>query len=163
MAWRNRRRRRGVVRDVALRLGFVAPALAKLQMTVVRDLRAWLPGVEGVLLCEFHLQWYWSALLGGLTFGVGAACVDPDSVGSGRCCLCRVTGRHRDTLLMMWYPWGEAHMMVWPYVVTFALCANAPIRAPDRRQQREQGKQPHRPPPVPWRHRHRGAGSHAGR
>ena len=42
-------------------------------MTVVRDLRAWLPGVEGVLLCEFHLQWYWSALLGGLTFGVGAA------------------------------------------------------------------------------------------
>src|SRR6266446_9797229 len=73
MAWRNRRRRRGVVRDVALRLGFVAPALAKLQMTVVRDLRAWLPGVEGVLLCEFHLQWYWSVLLGGLTFGVGAA------------------------------------------------------------------------------------------
>ncbi len=71
-----------MVRDVALRLGFVAPALAKLQMTVVRDLRAWLPGVEGVLLCEFHLQWYWSALLGGLTFGVGAACVDPDSVAS---------------------------------------------------------------------------------
>jgi hypothetical protein len=25
------------------------------------------------------------------------ACVDPDSVGSGRCCRCRVTGRHRDT------------------------------------------------------------------
>jgi hypothetical protein len=48
-------------------------------MTVVRDLRAWLPGVEGVLLCEFHLQWYWSVLLGGLTFGV-----DPDSVGSGQ-------------------------------------------------------------------------------
>jgi hypothetical protein len=58
---------------------------------------------------------------------------------------------HRETLLTIRYPWGEAHMMVWPYVVTFARCANAPIRAPDRRQQREQGKQPHRPGQLQYR------------